>query len=100
MTERISISKTVGIRESGFDERWLQDQIYENSSILGLGDLEAVSREKKQPIGGRIDLLLKDPEDESMYEVEIMLGSTDESHIIRTIEYWDNEKKSSTQKGT
>jgi hypothetical protein len=28
-----------------------------------------------------------------MYEVEIMLGSTDESHIIRTIEYWDIEKR-------
>jgi hypothetical protein len=25
--------------------------------------------------------------------VEIMLGETDESHIIRTIEYWDNEKR-------
>jgi len=28
-----------------------------------------------------------------MYEVEIMLGETDETHIIRTIEYWDNEKR-------
>lgn len=38
-------------------------------------------------------MLLKDPEDDSMYEVEIMLGQTDETHIIRTIEYWDNEKR-------
>ena len=28
-----------------------------------------------------------------MYEVEVMLGETDESHIVRTIEYWDNEKR-------
>jgi len=28
-----------------------------------------------------------------MYEVEIMLGATDESHIIRTIEYWDIERR-------
>jgi hypothetical protein len=28
-----------------------------------------------------------------MYETEIMLGGTDESHIIRTIEYWDIEKR-------
>ncbi len=28
-----------------------------------------------------------------MYEVEVMLGETDETHIIRTIEYWDNEKR-------
>jgi hypothetical protein len=38
-------------------------------------------------------LLLKDPDDDSMYEVEVMLGDTDESHIVRTIEYWDNEKR-------
>ena len=28
-----------------------------------------------------------------MYEVELQLGAMDESHIIRTIEYWDNAKK-------
>ena len=28
-----------------------------------------------------------------MYEVEVQLGETNESHIIRTIEYWDNEKR-------
>ena len=28
-----------------------------------------------------------------MYEVEVMLGETDESHIVRTIEYWDREKR-------
>jgi hypothetical protein len=27
------------------------------------------------------------------HEVEVQLGSTDESHIIRTIEYWDIERK-------
>ena len=30
---------------------------------------------------------------ERRYEVEIQLGSTDEAHIIRTIEYWDVERK-------
>jgi hypothetical protein len=33
--------------------------------------------------------LLKNPEDDSMFEVELQLGATDESHIIRTIEYWE-----------
>ena len=28
-----------------------------------------------------------------MYEIEVMLGETDPSHIIRAIEYWDNEKR-------
>src|ERR1700704_4732422 len=27
------------------------------------------------------------------YEVEVQLGPTDEAHIIRTIEYWDIERK-------
>jgi hypothetical protein len=38
-------------------------------------------------------MLLVDPETEIMYEVEIMLGATDPSHIIRTIEYWDIESR-------
>ncbi len=28
-----------------------------------------------------------------LYEVEIQLDQTDPSHIIRTIEYWDIEKR-------
>lgn len=93
MSEQITISKTLNIRDCGFDEFWLQDQIFNDPSIIGLGSLESIQREKKQSSGGRLDLLLKNPEDDSMYEVEIMLGSTDESHIIRTIEYWDLERR-------
>lgn len=89
----IPIASTISIRESGFDEYWLQDQIYENPTCLGLGELESVAKEKQQSSGGRLDILLKNPEDDTMYEVEVMLGETDESHIIRTIEYWDNEKR-------
>jgi hypothetical protein len=90
---QIPIAKTLDIRTCGYDEVWLQDQIVTNPACLGLGDLEVVSRERRQASGGRLDILLKDPEDDSMYEVEIMLGETDETHIIRTIEYWDNEKR-------
>ena len=89
----IRIASTLKIREEGFDEYWLQDQIFENPSCLTLGELEAVSKERTQSSGGRLDILLKNPEDDTMYEVEVMLGETDESHIIRTIEYWDNEKR-------
>ena len=38
-------------------------------------------------------MLLQDPDTDRRYEVEIQLGATDESHIIRTIEYWDIERK-------
>src|SRR6266487_612549 len=93
MTSNIPIASQMSIREAGFDEYWLQDQIFENPACLGLGELEAISRERRQSSGGRLDILLKDPSDDSMYEVEVMLGETDETHIIRTIEYWDNEKR-------
>lgn len=93
MNANVPIANRRPIREAGYNEVWLQDQIYEAPSALGLGDLEAVSREKRQSTGGRLDILLKNPEDDSMYEVEVMLGETDETHIIRTIEYWDNEKR-------
>jgi len=89
----IPIGKSQSIRACGYDEYWLHDQIIENPSCLQLGELELISRERQQSSGGRLDLLLKDPEDDSMYEVEVMLGDTDETHIIRTIEYWDNEKR-------
>jgi hypothetical protein len=71
----------------------LQSQIVDNPGCLGLGELEAIAKERQQSSGGRLDVLLKNPEDDSMYEVEVMLGETDETHIIRTIEYWDNEKR-------
>jgi hypothetical protein len=69
------------------DEYWLQDQVFNNSECLGLGELESIAKEKQQSSGGRLDLLLTDPKDDSMYEVEVMLGETNETHIIRTIEY-------------
>ncbi len=40
-----------------------------------------------------LDLLLQDPDTNRRYEVELQLGPTDESHIIRTIECWDIERK-------
>lgn len=89
----ISMTKVLSISECGYNEYWLRDVIYDDPSILGLGDLQAVMKEKTQSQGGRLDLLLKNPADDSMYEVELQLGATDESHIIRTIEYWDNEKR-------
>ncbi len=89
----VTVGKTLSIRESGFDEYWLQDQIFDNPSCLNLGELEGVEKEKRQSSGGRLDILLKNSDDDSMYEVEVMLGETDESHIIRTIEYWDNERR-------
>jgi hypothetical protein len=74
-------------------ERWVQERIAEDPSLLGLGDLVLKDRERMQPKAGRLDLLLQEPESNRRYEVEIQLGKTDESHIIRTIEYWDIERR-------
>ena len=60
---------------------------------MGIGDLVLKDRQRKQPRAGRLDLLLQDSDTLRRYEVEIQLGSTDPSHIVRTIEYWDIEKR-------
>ncbi|HEY8063669.1 MAG TPA: hypothetical protein VIF40_02960 [Methylosinus sp.] len=74
------------------NERWIQNLIASDPTILGLGELVLRDKERVQPRAGRLDLLLQDLE-MKRYEVEIQLGATDEAHIIRTIEYWDIERK-------
>lgn len=75
------------------NEAWVQNVIAENPSLLGLGELILKDKERIHSGSGRLDLLLQDEESKQRYEVEIQLGKSDESHIIRTIEYWDIERK-------
>ena len=75
------------------NEKWLQDIIAEDPSIIGIGDVILKDKERIHQGAGRLDLLLQDADGIDRYEVEIQLGATDESHIIRTIEYWDIERK-------
>ncbi|MBI4229604.1 MAG: hypothetical protein HY608_02090 [Planctomycetes bacterium] len=75
------------------NERWVQDRIAEDPSILGLGEVVLKARERSQPGAGRLDLLLEDADGEMRYKVEIQLGGTNASHIIRTLEYWDAERR-------
>ena len=93
MTYEYMKVKSITLRDAGKDERWLQELISKDPAILGFGDVLVIQRERPQPTGGRIDLVLSDPEESLRYEVEIMLGAVDESHIIRTIEYWDIERR-------
>lgn len=74
-------------------EKWVQARVAEDPSIIGLGELTLKDSERPQPSGGRLDLLLHDPDSNTRYEVELQLGKSDESHIIRTIEYWDYQRK-------
>ena len=87
-------SKIISLKSSPtLTERWLQDEIVKDPLILGLGEVIVRSQERNQPKGGRLDLLLEDQDSAIRYEVELQLGVVDESHIIRTIEYWDIERK-------
>jgi hypothetical protein len=75
------------------NERWVRERIAEDPSLLGLGDLVLKDKERAQPHAGRLDILCQEAESKRRYEIEIQLGKTDESHLIRTIEYWDIERK-------
>ncbi len=85
--------ESVSLSSADVTEKMVQKHIADDPSILGLGELELIDMERVQPHAGRLDLLLRETETLKRYEVELQLGATDESHIIRTIEYWDIEKK-------
>ena len=42
------------------NEKWVQDRIAEDPTILGLGDVILKDRERNQPRAGRLDLLLQE----------------------------------------
>lgn len=86
--------KTVSLKNHPqYDEPWLHKVIADDPSILGIGDVVVKDRERIHVGAGRLDLLLQDADGYGRYEIEIQLGATDESHIIRTIEYWDIERR-------
>src|SRR4051812_9382493 len=93
MTHNMKLESVSIKRTEQLTEKWVQNQIADDPALLGLGDLALKDKERIQTSAGRLDLLLQDPETLKRYEVEIQLGATDESHIIRTIEYWDIERK-------
>jgi len=86
--------KKISLRnDPTLNERWLHDRIADDPTIMGLGDVRLLDRERAIPGGGRLDLLLLDDDNSRRYEVEIQLGATNPSHIIRCIEYWDVERR-------
>jgi len=93
MKNIISPKKISLANSQSINEKIIQDIIAEDPSIIGLGDLILKDKERIQPKAGRLDLLFQDTETKRRYEVELQLGKTDETHIIRTIEYWDIERK-------
>ena len=90
---KLTKATPVSLRDAGVTESWLEDVIEKEPTILPLSDVTVIERQRRQEKAGRLDLLLEDDSGDKRYEVELMLGSTDESHLIRTIEYWDIERR-------
>jgi hypothetical protein len=93
MTNYVRAESFLLSRHPVLNEKWVQQQIKNDPGLLGLGELEVKDLERYQPRAGRLDMLLQDPETYRRYTVELQLGATDESHIIRALEYWDIERK-------
>lgn len=83
------------LRELGLDERWLEQQLESELGMLGpeFQDAEVLQTQRQVESGGRLDMLVFDRVKNRRYVVEIMLGALDESHVVRTIEYWDIERR-------
>ena len=91
--KHVALTRIEMQKSPDLSERWVQDVLDKDPSLLGLGDLDVRDIERHQPHAGRLDMLLSDPDTSTRYEVELQLGATDESHIIRTLEYWDTERR-------
>lgn len=86
-------SRVINLKKSpDHNEKWVQEVIATNPEILGLGEITLRETERRQLNGGRLDLMFDDESSKIRYTVELQLGATDEAHIIRAIEYWDNER--------
>jgi hypothetical protein len=90
---KLTKATPVTLRDAGVTEGWFENEIEKDPTILRLGEVAVIDRQRRQEKAGRLDLLLEDDSRNKRYEVELMLGPTDESHIIRTVEYWDIERR-------
>jgi hypothetical protein len=90
---KLSKGNIVSLQSVGITEAELEKFIDADPTVLGLGDVFVIEHQRRQDKAGRLDLLLQDDSEDIRYEVELMLGSVDESHLIRTIEYWDIERR-------
>ncbi len=91
---QLSKAKVVSLKgHAALDETWLKKHLADDPTLLGLpGTLEHRESERRQPRAGVLDLLYMDQVINRRYEVEVQLGATDPSHIIRCLEYWDTER--------
>lgn len=53
------------------NEKWVQDRIAEDPSILGLGDVVLKDKERVQPKAGRLDHLLQETDGNRIYQSSV-----------------------------
>ena len=83
MQPGLTISRSVFLKNHPtHSESWLQRQIVKNQNLLGLGDLMVHWVDRKQPTGGRVDLIFKD--EDTRYQSKNSNGALDNSQIVRT----------------
>jgi hypothetical protein len=85
-------SNVIRLAEANISEAEIEEWISNNPKVLGLGEV-SVRRQRRQEAGGRLDMLLEDSDNDRRYELELMRGSLDPSHLVRSIEYWDVERR-------
>jgi hypothetical protein len=81
-------------KEFGLKEKDIENVIFLDPSILNLPTkVRVVAQQRRHSRAGILDLLLQSEDQETRYVVELQLGVLDETHIVRTIEYWDIERR-------
>ncbi|MGA2739687.1 MAG: hypothetical protein ABSG65_19885 [Bryobacteraceae bacterium] len=93
LAPNIAESKVIGLAEANISEAQIEDWISKNPGVLGLGEVSVIRRQRRQEAGGRLDLLLEDSDNDRRYELELMRGSLDPSHLVRSVEYWEIERR-------
>lgn len=82
------------LRALGVNETWLRDWIQEKPTRLGLGNIAIISVEVQHSTksGGRLDILGYQPDIDTYYEIELMLGDVNADHGFRCLDYWARER--------
>jgi len=85
------LTKTTTEKE-GLSEHDIEKILISNPSNLMLGEIEIIKSQHSQIGGGILDILALDSINNIYYEIELMLGEVDSSHIGRVLDYWAKEK--------
>jgi hypothetical protein len=67
---KLTKATPISLREAGVTESWLENEIEKDPTILRLGDVTIIERQRRQEKAGRLDLLLEDDSGDKRYEVK------------------------------